>query len=106
VIDLVIHLVGSLRVAPGIPRTPRLRTPVRNGIPCGTKMIKDALALRRAIAAPFAVPSSGDASAVVVVLRPVGDDDAGVREDPEDVDVEALAADPAVEVSMYPSGRG
>jgi hypothetical protein len=43
---------------------------------------------------------------VVVVLRPVGDDDAGVREDPEDVDVEALAADPAVEVSMYPSGRG
>jgi len=52
------------------------------------------------------VPSSGDASAVVVALRPVGDDDAGVREGPGDVDVEALAADPALEVSMYPLGRG
>ena len=34
---------------------------------------------------------------VVVVMFPVADDDAGVRERPEGVDVEAFVADPGVE---------
>ena len=36
-------------------------------------------------------------SAVVVVLLPVGDHDPGLGQGPEDVDVEAFVADPAVE---------
>ena len=36
-------------------------------------------------------------SAVVVVLLPVGDHDSGLGQAPEDVDVEAFVADPAVE---------
>ena len=36
-------------------------------------------------------------SAVVVVLLPVGDHDAGLGQVPEDVDVQAFVADPAVE---------
>jgi hypothetical protein len=43
---------------------------------------------------------------MVVVLRPAGDDDAGVREGPEDVDVEALVADPAVERLDVPVAPG